>query len=276
MRLDRCATRASLAIGRGRGLFAGAVVVRGRAAASRPPTAAAGGPGRLQLGRPADPVGELLPVPRARREGPPREPAPRSARRRHQGPERRHRPTRHRSRGSGQQRADEARHARERCACGCRRPSTNKTLTPETDRHPAPLDCAGRAVQAALGVHLAAEAAVPPVSARGPGAQRHRPVHRRAAAARRADALAGGRQGNADQSRHADADRAAADAGGGRRVREGHAARTPTRRSWIGCSRRRPTASTWPRTGSTSRAIPRATASSTTTTIGCSGRIATG
>ena len=100
--------------------------------------------------------------------------------------------------------------------------TTNKVLSPAADRDPARVDCAGSRIQAALGVPGAAEGR----GSRGAGgpvrAERHRSVRAGAARARRADAVAPGRQGNADQSRDADADRTAADAGGGGRVPEGH------------------------------------------------------
>ena len=65
------------------------------------------------------------------------------------------------------------------------------------------------------------QAAAPAVPSGSVGPQRHRSVRAGTAQSRGADALAAGRQGNADQPRDADADRAAADTGGGGRVPEG-------------------------------------------------------
>ena len=62
-------------------------------------------------------------------------------------------------------------------------------------------------------------------------------------------------------------DRPAADAGGGRRVRDGQVAATLTRRSSTGCWPRRTTASGWRCTGSTWSATP--TRSATTATTRC-------
>ena len=121
-----------------------------------------------------------------------------------------------------------------------------------------------------------AKPAVPQVKPASRGLDRHRPVRRQPAGAGRPGAFAAGGQGNADQPRQPVADRAAADAGGGGRVPEGHERRPPTRRWWIACWPRRPTASGWPATGWTSPATRRATASWTTGTTGCSGPTATG
>ena len=75
----------------------------------------------------------------------------------------------------------------ERRRCACRRRSRNKMLTRRADRHAAPVDCAGRAVQAALGVHRARQAGRRRRSTPARrGAQRHRPLHRQPAGARRA------------------------------------------------------------------------------------------
>ena len=65
-----------------------------------------------------------------------------------------------------------------------------------------------------------------------------------------------GRQAHADSPRLLRPDRPAADAGGGGGVPRRCLARTPSRRSWTACSRRRTTANAGAATGSTWRATP--------------------
>ena len=96
--------------------------------------------------------------------------------------------------------------------------------------------------------------------------QPDRPLPPREARSGGAQAEPAGRQADADPPRVPRPDRPAADARGGRRVREGRRRRTRSRSWSIACSRRRTTASGGRGTGSTSPASPRATASSTTTT----------
>ena len=173
---------------------------------------------RLQLGRPADPVRELFPLPRPGRKEPRGRPAPRSSPRSRMRAE----PGRGkhaivpgnpaeseliRRVSAENRRAAHAAAVDEQGADAGRRSTS------------CAMDCARRAVQAALGVHRARQNRCrPSVVAGAASRQRHRSLRPRAARARRAAALAGSRQGDADQSRHPDADRAAADAGGGRRV----------------------------------------------------------
>ena len=78
--------------------------------------------------------------------------------------------------------------------------------------------------------------------------------------ARRADG-----QAHADPPRHLRPDRPAADARGDRRVPQATSRPTPSRRSSIGCSPRRPTASAGAGTGSTSSATPTPPATTPTT-----------
>ena len=90
----------------------------------------------------------------------------------------------------------------------------------ETDRAAAALDRRRREVGYALGLHAAgapgAAAAVGQEGRLGP--EPDRSLHPRAARARRAEAVAGSRQGDAAAPRHLRPDRAAADAGRGRRL----------------------------------------------------------
>ena len=231
-------------------------------------------PDRLQLGRSAHPLRQLLPLPRTRRKESPGRPAPRHGRGRVCGAA----PPGHVrgcSRQAGREPDDLPHHARERrradAAAG-----HEQGADAAAGRDPAGVDRAGRGVQAALGVY-AAPAGGGAGGARGPvDPQRHRPVRAGAARSRRAEALGAGGQGDPDQPRDADADGSAPDAW--RRWTRSWRTRLRrrTRSSSIGCSPRLPTASTWAGSGSTSRGMRRATASWTTRTTACSGRIATG
>ena len=123
---------------------------------------------------------------------------------------------------------------------------------------------------------------IAPAAADGPGRhergrrERDRPLRSRAARPRRLEAFRRGRQGDADQSRHADADGPAADARRSRRVRRRHGTRRLRTAHRPAARLDARTPSTWRATGSTSPASARRTAFSTTTTTGCCGRGATG
>ena len=103
-----------------------------------------------------------------------------------------------------------------------------------------------------------ARVAVPAVARQRLGEDRHRSLHPRAAREGRAGAGRGRPiKRTLHPPRHARPHRAAADAGRGRRVREGRRRRTRSPRSSIACSRRRATAKRGAACGSTSRATAR-------------------
>ncbi len=91
------------------------------------------------------------------------------------------------------------------------------------DRRSRSTCCAGGSTRARSGTRTGPTCrrsvrSSPPIAQRGVGAQSDRSVHPRAARARRAQAVARSRQGDAAAPRHLRPDRPAADAGGGRRV----------------------------------------------------------
>ena len=116
---------------------------------------------RVQPRHPADPVGPLLPVPRARRGQAQGRPAARS---RVVGQGRSRRPPRDRPGRPGRQRALSPDHRR-----GCRRADAAAEVRQDPhrvpDRDAPPLDRRGGAMAAALGVHPAGAAPDPPSSA---------------------------------------------------------------------------------------------------------------
>ena len=120
--------------------------------------------------------------------------------------------------------------------------------------------------------HWAFEPIARPSSAAGSqprlGQKPDRPLRARPARGRGARALARGRPNDLDPPAHSRPDRAAADAGGGRRVPRRQA--LGLRSSWsIACSPRRSTASGWRWTGSTAPASPTPTAIRTTSPGPC-------
>ena len=138
-----------------------------------------------------------------------------------------------------------------------------------------PLDRAGRRVEAALGVHPARHAGAAGGRRERLGTRRDRSVRAGRARGEGLEAVARGAARDLAAARLLRSDAAC------RRLRPRStrssptAPPTPTSASSIACWRRRPTASAWPPTGSTSRATPTRTATRTTACARC-GRGATG
>ena len=140
---------------------------------------------------------------------------------------------------------------------------------------PRALDRAGCRVEAPLGVHPPREARAARGEDRGLGSERDRPVRARDARGEGPAPVAGGGPGDPRPPRDVRPHRAPADARRRSTPSWPTARRTPTRSSSIACSPRRPTASTWRPSGSTSRATPTRTATRTTA-CGTCGRGGTG
>ena len=242
---------------RSRSLLAAAILVAlGRCAA--PP---AGSGHRLQPRHPADPLGQLLLLPRPRQEPP-------------QG----------RSCGSttarsaveeGGDRPGQA--GRERAGRRGSSPTTPTTLMPPPESHKKLTDGAegaaqavdrarGRSTQPHWAYMPPQRPPVPAVTSEVGCRTRSTRSSSRELEAKKHRAVAGGGPAHAAPPAEPRPDRPAADAGGGRGVRRRHVARTPTRSRSIGCSPRRTTASGWPCRGSTWCGSPTPSATTATRT----------
>ena len=124
--------------------------------------------------------------------------------------------------------------------------STHKTLSRAADGDPRAMDRERRRVSTALGVHRTRSARRAGTSRAPSARERNRSLRARTTRARRLAARRGSRQGNADQSRDADADGPAADARRGRRVRRRRGARRVRAARRSAARLAAPTPSTWP------------------------------
>ena len=172
----------------------------------------------LQPRHPADPLQQLLRLPRSGREAARDQVPLRHARR--------HVPRGGRDR-AGQRREEPARQEDQRAECGGPHAAARLGACAhrQADRAAEALDRRGRAMGLALVLHGAGPPRTAGSEAGRLGAQSDRPVHRRPARARRPAALARGRQGHAAPPRHLRPHGAAADAGGDRRLRRRQIAR---------------------------------------------------